>query len=204
MGTFSHCGVAEVGRPWRPLAWPRRAQYRHCMWCHWALGTQRGRMVSFGTLAKLPLCLDHSLHRGTLHSMHSCFRSSPPDPAPGRSAGRSTQTPRSSPRQIDLASPQFDPRQYQCNVLIIFLACIQSMVTLYTNDWFTACPHEVPSGLQTEISCHTPACGGNTFWITPDDKAILDKADCLEYKGHAIPSTCTVPIRIDKYTQCPQ
>ena len=30
------CMVAEVdGRPWRPLAWPRRAQYRHCVWCHW-------------------------------------------------------------------------------------------------------------------------------------------------------------------------
>ena len=27
--------VAEVGWLWRPLAWPRRAQYRHCMWCHW-------------------------------------------------------------------------------------------------------------------------------------------------------------------------
>ena len=27
--------VAEVGRPWRPLAWPRRSQYQHCMWCHW-------------------------------------------------------------------------------------------------------------------------------------------------------------------------
>ena len=33
-GHLSATIVAEAGRHWLPLAWPRRAQHRYCVWCH--------------------------------------------------------------------------------------------------------------------------------------------------------------------------
>ena len=60
--SFSHHGGQTLSILGWLLAWPRRAQYWHCVWCHWRRHARGRSTMIFGKLAKLPL----SIYRQTV------------------------------------------------------------------------------------------------------------------------------------------
>lgn len=81
---------------------------------------------------------------------------------------------------------------------------VERPVTLYAQNWFTSCDREVAAGSeQIHMSCHMSKCEGGSYWVTKEDKAKLERSDCLEWGGHAVRADCGIPVRLDATTRCP-